>query len=167
MWLNSRPVCLHFHPWSSACAFVLECSLTPSLYFFLKSFFHLFLNPAMVPDENSMEDPCATPASGAWSAWTTSHLTQFHYLIFSFILYLSLFFLYFFHFLEGRSEPLHSASKGLDSRHDFRSFTGCEPNDCDLKETYVESYTDPDAFPSSPILPAVLQAKVLRGRRVR
>ena len=30
----------------------------------------------MVPDENSMEDPCATPPSGAWSAWTMSHPTQ-------------------------------------------------------------------------------------------
>ena len=30
----------------------------------------------LVPDENSMEDSCATPASGAWSAWTMSHPTQ-------------------------------------------------------------------------------------------
>ena len=59
-------VCLHFHPWSSACALVLECSLfTPSLYFFLKSFFHLFLIPAMVPDENSMEDPLCNSSFGS------------------------------------------------------------------------------------------------------
>ena len=32
-------------------------SLHPSLYFFLKSFFHLFLMFTLVPDENSMEDP--------------------------------------------------------------------------------------------------------------
>ena len=30
----------------------------------------------MVPDENSMKDPCATPPSGAWSAWTMSHPTH-------------------------------------------------------------------------------------------
>ena len=58
-------VCLHFHPWSSACAFVLECSLHPSLYFFHKSFFHLFLNPAMVPDENSMKDPLCNSSFGS------------------------------------------------------------------------------------------------------
>ena len=58
-------VCLYFHPWSSACALVLECSLHPSLYFFLKSFFHLFLNPAMVPDENSMEDPLCNSSFGS------------------------------------------------------------------------------------------------------
>ena len=58
-------VCLRFHPWSSACALVLECPLHPSLYFFLKSFFHLFLNPAMVPDENSMEDPLCNSSFGS------------------------------------------------------------------------------------------------------
>ena len=40
-------------------------SLHPSLYFFLKSFFHLFLNPAMVPDENSMEDPLCNSSFGS------------------------------------------------------------------------------------------------------
>ena len=32
--------------------------------------------PAMVPDDDSMNDPCATPQSGAWSAWTMSHPTH-------------------------------------------------------------------------------------------
>ena len=58
-------VCLRFHPWSSACALVLECSLHPSLYLVLKSFFHLFLNPAMVPDENSMEDLLCNSSFGS------------------------------------------------------------------------------------------------------
>ena len=31
-------------------------SLHPSLYFFIKSFFHFFLMFTLVPDENSMED---------------------------------------------------------------------------------------------------------------
>ena len=54
-------VCLHFHPWSSACALLF----TSSLYFFLNSFFHLFLIPAMVPDENSMEDPLCNSSFGS------------------------------------------------------------------------------------------------------
>ena len=36
-----------------------------SLYFVLKSFFHLFLNPAMVPDEISMEDPLCNSSFGS------------------------------------------------------------------------------------------------------
>ena len=36
-----------------------------SLYFVLKSFFHLFLIPAMVPDENSMEDPLCNSSFGS------------------------------------------------------------------------------------------------------
>ena len=77
-------VCLHFHPWSSACALVLECSLHPSLYFFLKSFFHLFLNPAMVPDENSMEDPLCNSSFGSMVSLdyvtpdTSSEDAEFH-----------------------------------------------------------------------------------------
>ena len=35
-----------------------------SLYFFLKFLFHLFLIPAMVPDENSMEDPLCNSSFG-------------------------------------------------------------------------------------------------------
>ena len=36
-----------------------------SLYFVLKSFFHLFLNSAMVPDENSMENPLCNSSFGS------------------------------------------------------------------------------------------------------
>ena len=36
-----------------------------SLYLVLKSFFHLFLNPAVVPDENSMEDPLCNSSFGS------------------------------------------------------------------------------------------------------
>ena len=70
----------------------------------------------------------------------------FHFLIFSFILNLPHFLLHFFHYLEDRSEPVHSAS-------------GCEPNAYDHKETYVESFTEslnppsPLLPPSSPLLP--------------
>ena len=52
--------CVSFHVFH-ACAPVFGClsvfSLHPSLYFFLKSFFHLFLMSTLVPDENSMKDP--------------------------------------------------------------------------------------------------------------
>ena len=40
-------------------------SLHPSFYFVLKSFFHLFLNPAMAPDENSMKDPLCNSSFGS------------------------------------------------------------------------------------------------------
>ena len=40
-------------------------SLHPSLYFFLKSFFHLFLMSTLVPDENSMEDPLCNSSFGS------------------------------------------------------------------------------------------------------
>ena len=36
-----------------------------SLYLVLKSFFHLFLIPAVVPDENSMEDPLCNSSFGS------------------------------------------------------------------------------------------------------
>ena len=46
------------HPCMRTCVWLLECSLfTLSLYFFLKSFFHLFLMFTLIPVENSMEDP--------------------------------------------------------------------------------------------------------------
>ena len=66
----------------------------------------------------------------------------FYLLIFSFISYLLHFLLHFFHFLEGRSEPVHSAKKGMGSLDDSYSLTGYEPNAHDLKETYVESCTE-------------------------
>ena len=44
---------------------VLSVLFLLSFYFFLKSFFHLFLIPAMVPDENSMEDPLCNSAIGS------------------------------------------------------------------------------------------------------
>ena len=40
-------------------------SLHPSLYFFLKSFFHLFLMFTLVPDENSMKDPLCNSSFGS------------------------------------------------------------------------------------------------------
>ena len=66
----------------------------------------------------------------------------FYFLIFSFTLYLLHFLLHFFHYLDGRSKPVHSALKGMDSLDDSHLLTGYEPNAYDLKETYVESYTE-------------------------
>ena len=64
MWLKSRLcVFISIHGHRHAHLF-LSVLFTPSLYFFLKSFFHLFLNPAMVPDENSMEDPLRNSSFG-------------------------------------------------------------------------------------------------------
>ena len=40
-----------------------------------------------------------------------------------------------FHFLEGRSELVHSAKKGMDSLDEAYSLTGYEPNAYDLKKT--------------------------------
>ena len=74
----------------------------------------------------------------------------FHFLIFPFIFYLLHFFPQFFHFLEGRSEPVHSAKKGMDSLDESYSHTGCEPNAYDFKETSVESYTE--LLTSPPVL---------------
>ena len=77
-WLKSRPcilISIHDHRHAHLCLSVL---FIPSLYFFPKSFFHLFLIPAMVPDENSMEDPLCNSSFGAWSAWTMSHPTHSH-----------------------------------------------------------------------------------------
>ena len=59
--------CVSFHV-IHACALVLVArvfSLHPSLYFFLKSFFHLFLMFTLVPDENSMEDPLCNSSFGS------------------------------------------------------------------------------------------------------
>ena len=59
-------VCLHFsiHGHRHAHLFLSVLFLV-SLYFVLKSFFHLFLNPAMVLDENSMEDPLCNSSFGS------------------------------------------------------------------------------------------------------
>ena len=65
MWLKSRLcvfVSIHGHRHAHLFLSVL---FTPSLYFFLQSFVHLFLNPAMVPDENSMEDPLCNSSFGS------------------------------------------------------------------------------------------------------
>ena len=60
--------CVSFHV-IHACALVFGClsvfSLHPSLYFFLKSFFHLFLMSTLVPDEISMEDPLCDSSFGS------------------------------------------------------------------------------------------------------
>ena len=52
-----------------ACAPVFGClsvfSLHPSLYFFLKSFFQLFLMSTLMPDEISMEDPLCDSSFGS------------------------------------------------------------------------------------------------------
>ena len=65
MWLKSRLcVFISIHGHRHAHLFLSVLFLV-SLYFVLKSFFHLFLNPAMVPDENSMEDPLCNSSFGS------------------------------------------------------------------------------------------------------
>ena len=66
----------------------------------------------------------------------------FLFLILSFISYLLHFLPHFFHFFEGRSEPVHSAKKEMDSTDESYFLTGYEPKHYDLKETYAESYTE-------------------------
>ena len=65
-WLEGLVRVLTPHP-IHACArgCFLSVFFLLSLYFFLKSFFHLFLIPAMVPDENSMEDPLCNSSFGS------------------------------------------------------------------------------------------------------
>ena len=65
MWLKSRLcVFISIHGHRHAHLFLSVLFLV-SLYFVLKSFFHLFLNPAIVPDENSMEDPLCNSSFGS------------------------------------------------------------------------------------------------------
>ena len=66
MWLKSRLcVFISIHGHRHAHLFLSVLLFLVSLYFVLKSFFHLFLNPAMVPDENSMEDPLCNSSFGS------------------------------------------------------------------------------------------------------
>ena len=85
MWLKSRLcVFISIHGHRHAHLFLSVVFFLVSLYLVLKSFFHLFLNPTMVLDENSMEDPLCSPASGAWSAFDyvtpdTNHIADRRY----------------------------------------------------------------------------------------
>ena len=58
-----RVISIHGH--RHAHLFLSVVFFLVSLYLVLKSFFHLFLNPAMVPDENSMEDPLCNSSFGS------------------------------------------------------------------------------------------------------
>ena len=65
MWLKSRLcVFISIHGHRHAHLFLSVLFLV-FLYLVLKSFFHLFLNPVMVPDENSMEDPLCNYSFGS------------------------------------------------------------------------------------------------------
>ena len=66
MWLKSR-LCVFISIHLSVLFFLV------SFYLVLKSFFHLFLNPAMVPDEFSIEDPLCNSSLG--SMVTLDHVT--------------------------------------------------------------------------------------------
>ena len=66
MWLKSRLcVFISIHGHRHAHLFLSVVLFLVSLYFVLKSFFHLFLIPAVVPDENSMEDPLCNSSFGS------------------------------------------------------------------------------------------------------
>ena len=53
------------HPIHACARGCLSVLFLVSLYFFLKSFFHLFLMSFLVPDENSMEDPLCNSSFGS------------------------------------------------------------------------------------------------------
>ena len=63
-WLKGLVCVLSSHP-IHACARGCLISFFLSLYFFSKFLFHLFLIPAMVPDENSMNNPLCNSAIGS------------------------------------------------------------------------------------------------------
>ena len=66
IWLKSRLcVFISIHGHRHAHLFLSVLFFLVSLYLVLQSFFHLFLNPAMVPDENSMEDPLCNSSFGS------------------------------------------------------------------------------------------------------
>ena len=66
MWLKSRLcVFISIHGHRHAHLFLSVLFFLVSLYLVLQSFFHLFLNPAMVPDENSMEYPLCNSSFGS------------------------------------------------------------------------------------------------------
>ena len=80
-WLKGLAVSFHLihgHSHAHGCLSVL---FLLSFYILLKFLFHLFLIPAMVPDDDSMNYPCATPPSGAWSPLTMSHPTHVQCLV--------------------------------------------------------------------------------------
>ena len=65
---GSSLVCVSSFPFmvlDNAHLFLSVLFFLVSLYLVLQSFFHLFLNPAMVPDENSMEDPLCNSSFGS------------------------------------------------------------------------------------------------------
>ena len=65
MWLKSRPrLVISIHGHRHAHLF-LSVVFFQSFYLLSKSLFHLFLSPAMVPDENSMEDPLCNSSFGS------------------------------------------------------------------------------------------------------
>ena len=65
MWLKSRLCVFNSTHGHRHAHLFLNVLFTPTLYFFFKSFFHLFLIPDMVPDENSMEDPLCNSSFGS------------------------------------------------------------------------------------------------------
>ena len=88
---------------------------------------------------------CACHLIHAWSVRFTFDFESsipFYFLIFSLIFNLLHFFLHFFHNLEGSSDTAYFAWKEMDSSDGSYLFTGYEPKNYDLKEIYVESYTE-------------------------
>ena len=74
-WLKGLAVSFHLIHGHSHAHWCLSVLFLLSFYFLLKFLFHLFLLLAMVPDD-SMNNPCATPQSGAWSPLTIAHPTH-------------------------------------------------------------------------------------------
>ena len=88
---------------------------------------------------------CACHLIHAWSVRFTFDFESsipFYFLIFSLIFNLLHFLLHFFHNLEGSSDTAYFAWKEMDSIDGSYFLTGYEPKSYDLKEIYVESYTE-------------------------
>ena len=64
-WLKGLVRVISPHPIHACARGCLSVFFLLSFYLLSKSFFHLFLIPAMVPDENSMKDPLCNSAIGS------------------------------------------------------------------------------------------------------
>ena len=74
-WLKGLAVSRHFHLIHGHAHCCLSVLFLLTCYFLLDFTFLLFLLLTMT-DSDSMKNPCATPQSGALSAWTIAHPTQ-------------------------------------------------------------------------------------------
>ena len=91
---------------------------------------------------SSMHEVCGSPST------LISILFYFH--IFPFILYLLHFLLHSFHYLAGRSEPVHSAKQGMDSLDDSDFLKGMSPTLTTSRRLTSSPTQSPRSHHSSP-----------------